>query len=228
MTVAGGVARMKRNIFLSMGKPYLPKYEAFAGALKRHLEANDLVVYEIPGRTFDDPIGEVQQQLDRCDGAIIVCFERIYGATAKEFRNGSSPLTHKPFNVTTVWNHMEGAMAKANGLPLLILAEPGCKDEGILHHSVKLDIVRMEMEEADLRAGDFPTMFRGWLKHVNDHTHAGLIRDPGSHLDALKDTPILKIIGALRGRHWALVITFSAAIFGLGAVLSRLLPGANQ
>jgi hypothetical protein len=217
----------KRNIFLSIGKQYHPRYKEFALALKAVLNEHDMVVYELPGRTFEDPLGEIAAMLKVCDGAIVVCFERIFGTQARECRTGDEPTTIKPLNTTTVWNHMEGAMAASAGLPVLILAENGCRDEGILGTNVRQNVIWMEMTPEALKSIEFTSMFAGWKKKALV-TPAALKPDAALQIDSLKDRPVVEIFRSFRLRHWAAIGAYTAGAFGLGAWVSTFFPGMSS
>jgi hypothetical protein len=67
-----------------------------------------------------------------CSGVAIVAFERVFAPVAEDKGRAEDEHHLHPLSLTTIWNQIEAAMAYTLGMPILVLAEEGLRDEGLL------------------------------------------------------------------------------------------------
>ncbi len=104
---------------------------------------------------------EVKAVLSRCQGAIILAYEKWHfqqGDQSQRFASG--------------FRHFEGAMALAQELPTLVIAEPGLAQEGLLYRGGGTVIVEVQSPDDVLNnAGMFRRQFASWKDKVNERFH---------------------------------------------------------
>lgn len=211
--------RQRYRVFLSVGRQKDPRHLKFVAKLKDMLDVAGLEVTQLPN-TFENPLDRVLQELRQSHGALIICFERLFAKSAIEFRNSDQPGPQlKPLQAPTIWNHVEAAMAKAAGVPVLILAENGCRADGMLDPVVQFKIHWMDFDADLLSQKYFRQLFDGWIGAVATHSSnrkASLVDVSalrfGDILRSLKVSDVAAILGAL------------ATVFGAGFYLGGYLP----
>src|SRR5258708_22973884 len=81
--------------------------------------------------SFEQPLRAIRGIIEGCDGIAVVAFSRYAFPSGTERKNeGDQTLTDVRF--PTVWNQIEAAIGYARGLPLLVIAEKGLKEDGLL------------------------------------------------------------------------------------------------
>lgn len=121
------------KVLISVGSKGSPQQEAFVKEIRSFFAGQGLqpVTAGVAFQKNQLPVITVQECLRECCGVAIIAFERIYIERGRERRG--NPQEEEPIDktkCTTVWNHMEFAMVVVLGLPLLVIAEEGLKEEG--------------------------------------------------------------------------------------------------
>jgi hypothetical protein len=123
---------------------YRPGLEAFLRILgNMNLDPRTLGATDYPRRA---PLDEVITLMDVCDGVIILGYPQI-GISAGFVKN--SAVTGEIL-LPTEWNHIEGAIAYARDLPLLVIHHEGIK-RGIFDRGA----IGSFLYEKDLRRADW-------------------------------------------------------------------------
>ena len=214
------MATPRNRIFLSVGRQKNPKHADFVTKIKDMLETAGLEVVQLPN-TFENPLDRIVHELKQSDGALVICFERLYAKAAIEFRNAEQPGPQvKPLLAPTIWNHVEAALARSFELPVLVLAEAGCRADGMLDPKVQLKIHWMDFDAALLSQTYFRELFFGWIDAV---------KNPSSHrsqrqIDDVSDLRLGDILRSLNVGEVAAVLGAAASIFAAGLWLGSHLP----
>lgn len=79
-----------------------------------------------------DPLPEIRQLMLRCNGALIIALERFRWSAGVEYPDSPYATSYTDYRSSTIWNHIEAAMAYQAGLPILILHERGLHQAGML------------------------------------------------------------------------------------------------
>jgi hypothetical protein len=102
------------------------------------LEPKTLGVSDYPTKT---PLDEVIEIMKHCKGTIVLGYPQIQIDSGQVKNKNIDP----PLTLATEWNHIEAALAYANGLPLLLIHHEGVSrgifDRGVLNafvHSIDL------------------------------------------------------------------------------------------
>lgn len=205
------MTKRRRRIFVSVGRRERPHHVRFVAALKELIEASGHDAYFMPN-SYENPLDRLCRELRECDGMLVICFERIFAASAIEFResqNAKPPI--EPLVTPTVWNHVEAALARSLGLPVLILAEEGCRADGMLDSMVQIKTQWLEFEPEQLSKPHVRQLFDGWLRAMDDRASTG------GPTAAVADVSELRVWDVLKGLRFGEAVGLMVAI---GAVFS--------
>jgi hypothetical protein len=208
------MAARRPRIFLSVGRQKDERRARFVATLETMLRSAGVDTVKLPN-TFNNPLDKVVEELRLADGALVICFERVFARTAIEFRAAEQPGPEtKPFLVPTVWNHIEAAMARTADVPVLVIAEQGCRIEGVLDPKVQLKIHWMDFEPELLAERYFQELFFSWID---------AIRDVPKRREVAVDASSLRFVDILRSLKFGEVsailvsaMTLAGAIFYAG------------
>lgn len=123
------VPRMRIPVFVSgpSGDNLSAEQDASA-AVVHDLVSRYKLEWRALGRSdyaLDLPLREVSRMMKHCSGAIILGFEQLYAPTADRRRGTPKTNEVKDARLPTPWNQLEGGIAYAQGLPMLIFREAG-------------------------------------------------------------------------------------------------------
>lgn len=206
------MAHQRPRIFLSVGRQKEAKHSEFVHKIEQMVDNAGVEIVRLPN-TFENPLEKVFEELRTAHGALVICFERLYAKTAVEFRRASEPGPEfRPFLAPTVWNHMEASLAKAFGLPTLIIAEQGCRVEGVLDPKLNFKIHWMDFDIALLSEKYFRELFLSWL----DVVRSG---EAKPQLPVTEPASDVRLTDIIRGLTVAEAATLVSAIVGAAAAL---------
>jgi len=155
-----------KNVFISMGRRYLDQHKDFLKALMALLDE-----YGVRPRVIDEtdypsenPLSDIAEVLRECSGAIIVAHERTFLQSGLEMQK--RPLAD--IRYSTPWNQIEGAMAFALDMPILILLQDGVsQDEGLFGTKTHWDVnVLPEISDAALSDSIVRNRISRWCDRV--------------------------------------------------------------
>lgn len=208
----------KRNVFVSMGSPYTEPQKAFLDALIELLRSCDIEP-RVMNRTdypTGSPLKDISRVMRECHGVIVVAFERTYFESGLEKQRTALGAVR----YTTPWNQIEASLAFALGIPMIVLMEPGLREEGLLEEKFDWYIDRISISVAALSSKDVQNRIMAWCRDVQK-AKAPEIRgkiDAEMTLSALAQMLTLKTTGVLVG--------LAFGIFVLGLLIGRTPAGA--
>lgn len=122
------------NVFISVGRPHKASQEKFLIKLERLLRKKGLCPMTLGRNSYNykAPLAPVKLLMDKCNGAIIIGFERTHYLIGydKQGSTEEQELLHR--YLSTPWNQIEAGMAFQKGIPILIMKEKHLADYGIL------------------------------------------------------------------------------------------------
>jgi len=160
-------------VFLSVGTVHNEFQQRYLRKLVIHLRRHGIEA-ETLGQTFwsiEQPLRPVRKKMQEVDGAVILAMERFH---SKEgiYKEGS-PLQKIVGDqyFTTVWTHIEAAMAYQLDLPILILKEEKLTAEGVFDRGVHEWIVIEIHPEHPKEITEDPIMryIDSWICLVKEH-----------------------------------------------------------
>ncbi len=160
-------------VFLSVGEPRDSIQMSYLRTLEKYLQRRSMAVETI-GRTFysiEAPLIPIKQKLENVYGAIILAMERFHSKAG--IYKEKSVTQHTVLNqyFTSVWTHIEAAMAYQLQLPLLILKEEKLVAEGVFDRGIHQWVIipvhpedPKEIEREPIRG-----YLSAWIKAVQDN-----------------------------------------------------------
>lgn len=220
------------NVFISVGTTCSDAQEAFVTAIETRLRAEGLSPNTVGRNTFsaDAPLKSVTTLMNTCSGAIIVALERVYYPNGIERRNGPRQKELGEVQYTTVWNHIEAALAYAKGQPIMVIVEEGLKSEGLLEKGYDWYVMSVKPDASSLNTAEFSGVLASWSKKVSEFDAA-----KGQKVaEKQVDTASLSIGDLIRGLRpaslWALIGALLVLIAGSFALGQRwaAMPASND
>lgn len=167
----------RTSVFLSYPKPHLKSQEAFIDMLGRYLSDRGLAARTLGVTDYDSdaPLTAIRRLMLESNGLIAVGFARSHhgnttvnpGADIKDRPERSNNDTW----TTSIWSHVEPAMAYQLGLPILLLREKKVASDGMFERGV----VGLYSPEFDLNqeisqffeSNEWRQIIRQWETRVN-------------------------------------------------------------
>jgi hypothetical protein len=115
------------------------------------------------------PVEHARQLISECDGTVVVAFERtrIVSGLEKPDSPDAKTITNEPH--PTVWNHLEGAMAYAQGVPMFVIVETGLRRQGVLSDRFEWQAFETDIDARAITTEKFTQFFQSWLERVKEH-----------------------------------------------------------
>jgi predicted nucleotide-binding protein len=110
-------------------------------------------------------VAKAQEHISRCDGALILALARLHVRVASSENDPSSqgvPTSPLP----TAYNHLEGALALAQQLPVFVLFEEGMDRTGIFDSGSKPALVPTNADSKWINSKVFQDHFQAWATKV--------------------------------------------------------------
>lgn len=114
---------------------------------------------------YKNPLRGLRRAMAGCCGAIVIAYARYEFPTGVEKRRGqSTPIENIAF--PTPWNQIEAAMAYEKGLPLLVVAQTGLKQDAILENSGDIRPYWTQIDPAVCNEDGFIGYLHSWKEDV--------------------------------------------------------------
>lgn len=215
---------MSANVYLSVGRAYTPAQQQFVTDFEQHLRAAGLTPQTV-GRTYfknREPLRTIADCMHECAGAVILAFERIHIATGSEMRGGTSQVHLNDVGLPTVWNQIEAAMAYTLNRPLLVVIEPGLRNEGLLQHGYDWYVISAELNHALFSDSAFTGVLGDWKERIA----LGPVSQTTSLQRGVEDDLNKMSVGQLVSRLkpaqlWATIVAIAGVLAGAVALAYR-------
>jgi CAP12/Pycsar effector protein, TIR domain len=102
----------------------------------------------------------------RCDGVLILALARIRVRILESENHKNSPDIGRISTLPTPYNHLEGALALAQQLPVLILFEENMDRAGIFDSGIKPTTIPADADEQWINSESFRMHFDAWAGDV--------------------------------------------------------------
>jgi hypothetical protein len=112
-------------------------------------------------------VAKAQERIRRCDGALILALARlhIHIPNPQSIQSSSQVLPTSP--LPTAYNHLEGALALAQQLPVFILFEEKMDRTGIFDSGTKPALIPATADSKWINSKIFQDHFRTWARDVS-------------------------------------------------------------
>ncbi len=160
----------RKSIFISMGRPYTPAQKQFLEGLIELVKQNGLEprVMNVTDYPTGNPLKGIAQVLRECSGVVVVASERTFFPTGVEKRNSADQQALSKMRYTTPWNQIESAMSYVLDIPILVIAERGLKEEGLLEEKYDWYVERVDIEPSALNEGPLRNRLAAWCRTVSE------------------------------------------------------------
>lgn len=138
------------SIFLSVGGPHRLDQQQFLRHLRVEMRSLGAKLISLSSDTYseDSPFDQIQNLISNCRGALIVGLERSHSYTVIERENSELEKIFTDRYTPTSWNQIEGSIASALRIPLLILRDIRIHHEGIFEaNSHRHKIIDIDLNE---------------------------------------------------------------------------------
>ena len=200
------------KVFISAGTVATPEQQQVIEIVANCLENAGLSPRRMGVNEWshDQPLRAIRKVIAECDGIAVVAFERIsFPAGIEHTKEGEKALSDK--RLPTVWNQIEAALGYANDLPLLVIAERGLWEQGMLESMYDWNVFWTDFEPAEFRSERFTGWLQSWKSAVLAHADRASGSQPGSNIDISKVTVGEFFRRLTVAQFWALV----SAVAGL-------------
>ena len=204
----------KWKIFISHGTAFTPVQERFYAKFREFIEARGCE-WTTVGQNMHgvrQPVELARDAIAACDGAVIIAFRRIEILHGTDKPGGAALVTIDGRILPTVWNHLEGAMAYAHHLPLLVIVESGVHREGMLSKRFEWDALEIDITSKTLASEEFQQRFDHWISFVERRS----LKKTEPDVEAGK-IPIVRIIKSLTASEIKAIIAAAFAVLSLVA-----------
>jgi len=215
MTYASS-GKMKPNVFISVGSVGAQCHIKASEGIFRTLETAGLSPRQLDKNEWpaEQPLRAIKKIIRECDGIVVIAFARYRFPIGIELKDGGAELSLTDVRFPTVWNQIEASMAYATGLPLLVVAERGLREDGLLQGRYEWRVYWTDFSDADLKSEAFLGYLESWKGLVAENV-ATRVQKADHDIDVSKLT-LAQLLGQLRvPQLWAVIAVISTLLGGL-------------
>jgi hypothetical protein len=161
------------DVFVSVGRSSTPEQESFILEVERCLLEDHNLRPKTLGRnewSSEQPLRAIKKRMQSCSGAVIIAFERVFASEAEDKGLSGIERHLRPLELTTIWNQIEASMAYTLGLPILVLAESGLRDEGLLENRYDWAVEWLSLDTQSLLQPRCRGIIADWAEQVREHS----------------------------------------------------------
>lgn len=209
---------MPPKVYISIGSAMNAVERAANDAIFHSLGAAGLSPRQMDKNEWssEQPLRAIKRVIQECSGTVVIAFPRYQFPAGTERKKDGSEKELTNVQMTTVWNQIEAAIAYTIDQPLLVVAEHGLLDDGLLEGRYDWKVFWTDFTPEHLNSEAFIGYLASWKKLVLER-EANRASAPAE--DAGLD-PAKLSVGQLFGRltvpqAWALI---SAIVVAAAAV----------
>jgi hypothetical protein len=167
----------KISVFLSYPKPHMSRQQQFIDVLCEYLDKRGFTARTLGVTDYDldAPLTAIRRLMMESNGLVSIAFRRSYNNQIVV--NHGADVADRPERVlrdvwsTSVWAHVEPAMAYQLGLPILLVRERGVLVDGMFEPGVTgLHLPEVNLDESPemfLASAEGQQVMRRWETNVN-------------------------------------------------------------
>ena len=210
----------KPKVFISMGTPHDERHVRFRDELEDFL----LNKCEVDPRIIDknefppgNPLPKIREVMSQCNGLIAVAYERNFIENGLSRRGTLSEKILSKQSFTTVWNHIEIAMAYSMNIPIYVICEDGLTEDGLIETKVDWRVQYAQIQVGEFQRYAIGEAVKEWVSNrvKKSKRGANYIKALNGGMLASDYTP-KEILGAIG----TLIIVFAVGLF-LGNLLKQ-------
>jgi hypothetical protein len=160
---------MQPKVFISIGTACSLLHAEASDTIFQALETAGLSPRQM-GRnewSSEQPLRAIKRVIEECEGGVVIAFCRYQFPAGVERKKdgGESPLSD--VRLPTVWNQIEAAMAYTRNLPLLVIAEHGLRDDGLLEGRYDWKVFWTDFKPEHFWSKEFVGFLNSWKRLVD-------------------------------------------------------------
>jgi len=158
------------RVFLSVGGPHRLDQQQFLQRLRWEMQKLGVELVSLTSDEFsnDRPFDQIREIMLDCKAALVVGLERSHAYAVVERERSDREKVLPDQYIPTAWNQIEGSIASALELPVLVLRDARLHEEGIFEANNHRHLIR----EFDLIAGsiglsqELCKFLASWVEHI--------------------------------------------------------------
>ena len=218
---------MTPKVFISVGGAPTPQQAEASDMVFNALEIAGLSPRQMKKNEWssEQPLRAIRRVMKECHGVVVIAFTRFRfpNGTEQQKDGNENPLTD--VHLPTVWNQIEASMGYTRGLPLLLIAEHGIREEGLIEGNYDWQIYWTNFEREDLSSEAFAGFLISWKKLVIKHVKSSTEKEM-AELKDLSVIPVTKLLGILSvPQLWKLCSALLGLMISIATISFRLGAG---
>jgi hypothetical protein len=189
---------MNPKVFISVGSAGTPTQKEASESIFQTLETAGLSPRQMNKNEWssEQPLRAIRRVIEECDGVVVIAFSRYqFGSGIERKKDGTEqPLTD--VRQPTVWNQIEAAMGYMKNLPLLVIAEHGLQEDGLLEGRYDWKVYWTSFQPEELKSEAFRGFLQAWKRLITEGINLRSQRIAGTDLDLSKMT-LKQLVGHL-------------------------------
>lgn len=208
---------MNPKVFISVGSAGTRTQKEASEAIFQTLETAGLSPRQMDKNEWssEQPLRAIKRVIEECDGAVVIAFSRYQFISGTERKKDGTEQTVKDVRQPTVWNQIEAAMAYMKNLPLLVIAEHGLLEDGLLEGRYDWKVYWTSFQPDDLKSEAFRGCLQSWKRLIAEGRNLRSQHIAGTDIDPSKMT-LKQLVGHLSvPQVWGIlsaITTFLAAV----------------
>lgn len=157
-------------IFLSVGGPHRLDQQQFLQKIKTLMRSIKVCIKSLSQGEYSDdkPFDQICDIMKSCKGVLIIGIERSHAYTVFEREASEKEKLDKDRFIPTAWNQIEGAIACALKLPILILRQQNIHKEGVFEAENHRHVIKDFDLKTDAKglSQELEGVITGWVKDI--------------------------------------------------------------
>lgn len=200
------------KIFVSAGTPANDSQKAFRDAVIRAIELAGLSPRLMSANDWDykNPLRGVRRAMQECRGALVIAYARYQFDSGLELREGGN-RTLEMVAFPTAWNQIEAAMAYERGLPLLVVAQKGLRQDALLESTSDIRPLWTDLDSMVAQSAGFLGYLRSWKLDIDALVSA----EETATRDRVRASHEFTIAEIFSSLPWHQVVAFLVTLIGV-------------
>jgi hypothetical protein len=211
---------MSPKVYISVGNAANPVQRDATDTIFRSLEAAGLSPRQMEKNEWsaEQPLRAIKRVIRECSGTVVIAFPRYRFPAGVERERSGGEKQLSDVRLPTVWNQIEAAMAYTMDLPLLVVAEHGLLDDGLLEGRYDWKVFWTDFTPEHLRSEAFIGYLASWRKLVLERETRGAPSAAGGGTDLTKMS-LVQLCGQLTvPQLWATLSAIAAALAAVASI----------
>jgi hypothetical protein len=122
--------------------------------------------------SFEQPLKAIRNIITECHGIAVLALAQYEIHSVFDIAAEKKQSDPASFRLPTVWNQIEAAIAYDKDLPLLVIAERGVKEEGLMEGRYDWTVYWTDLDPAEFQSEKFLAFVATWKNAVFAHAAA--------------------------------------------------------